>query len=365
MLTKLNKREKACLGLLGAGAAALLVSSSIGHEESALFNPEAGSVLRRALAAPIEEMRGLNLVVSGYDTSKTTLPAFYDNFKDVWESITPEDTAEMFYIPKAGGNTFSKVMGKCLGMGVMSAMASTVEGGTDGEQISVNNDDNIGKYVNIDPSTTEGIAKAKNLGAVTSGMVDVVVTQRLEESAELYDISHKGHLFVMLRHPVKRAFDLFYYRQRATWDNFDPDLAKMKIEDYAESDKLIENFMVRSLVGKKSVDVDENDVALAKEILRQKFIVGIAEPTWYDKSVVRFEKYFGWWDDKAVLTNQTVNYCHHREITDGNHFGNHPRALAGSDVKNPKNIISVRNWADMELYAYAKKTLFKQQAVLV
>lgn len=364
-MRKLSKREKSCLGLLGAGAATLMLSSGEGGAGGrALFNPDAGSAIRRALAAPMEEIRGLNLVVTGYDTSETkTLPSFYENFKDVWDGLIPDDRAMMWYVPKAGGNTFTKVMGKCLGMTTLSAMSMTVEDGLLPEdRMVVKYNETIGNYVNVDPCNPEGIAKAKSYNAMTGGLVDVLVTQRLEDSAQLFTSVNRGRLFAMLRHPIKRAADQFYYRQRATWDNFDPTLAQMSIDEFASSDRLIENFMVRSLVGKASLDVNQADVDLAKDILRRKFIIGIAEPTWFDLSVVRFEKYFGWWEDKEVLTNHTVNYCHHHEITNGNHFGNHPKLLPRSQAYAK---IAVRNWADLELFMYAKNTLYKQQAIFI
>ena len=78
------------------------------------------------------------------------------------------------------------------------------------------------------------------------------------------------------------------------------------------------------------------------------------------RCAVRFEQYFGWWDDYSVLTNTTINYCHYKKINDGNHIGSVPT----KDAEAPA-IIAARNWADMELFMYAKHQLFPAQASLV
>ena len=75
---------------------------------------------------------------------------------------------------------------------------------------------------------------------------------------------------------------------------------------------------------------------------------------------VRFEQYFGWWDDYSVLTNTTINYCHYKKISDGNHLGSTPTKDAAAAA-----ILAARNWADMELFMYAKHQLFPAQAALV
>ena len=99
-------------------------------------------------------------------------------------------------------------------------------------------------------------------------------------------------MFVMMRHPVKRIIDQFYYLQRSTWvghEDYDIDLGTMSLAQYALSDKLIENYMVRTLLDlTDTFELTKSHVDQAKEILRRKFLVGIIE--WFDVSVHRFEK---------------------------------------------------------------------------
>lgn len=105
-------------------------------------------------------------------------------------------------------------------------------------------------------------------------------------------------MFVLMRHPTKRIIDQFYYQQRAAWvgsELYDADRGQMSLAEFANSDKLMENVMVRSLCNlpEEVMDVTFEDLTLAKEILRRKFVVGIMD--WLDVSIVRFEKVFGWW----------------------------------------------------------------------
>jgi hypothetical protein len=154
---------------------------------------------------------------------------------------------------------------------------------------------------------------------------------------------------------------MFYYRQAATWDpNFDTQLATMSIDDYVDSNKLLDNFITRSLLNlDQSASITSDDVAMAKAILRQKFIIGIFE--WYEASISRFEKYLGWWDQYNVETDVIVNQCHFDEVKlHGNDAGWNPDVLAGSPTWNK---FVIRSWADVELYTYAKN-LYSEQSLL-
>ena len=80
----------------------------------------------------------------------------------------------------------------------------------------------------------------------------------------------------------------------------------------------------------------------------------------HPQSTVRFEQYFGWWDEYSVLTNSTINYCHYKKISTGDHFGRHPTPNTDAVA-----VIAARNWADIELFMYAKSVLFPMQSTLI
>lgn len=217
--------------------------------------------------------------------------------------------------------------------------------------------------MNVKTHTEGWIRRCATKGLLQSNLADAVSVQHMKYAAEnLFTTAYRARGFVMLRHPVKRAVDEFYYRQHATWErSYDTDLAAFSLEKFANSDKLVENAVVRMLNGLTDVNVEINEahVAMAKEILRRKFLVSIFE--WFDVGVVRLEKYYGWWDQHDVLTNSTVNHCHYNVIVKGDHIGAHPRVPEKEEIYSK---IMTRNWADMELYQYAK-TLFAEQAKLL
>jgi hypothetical protein len=201
------------------------------------------------------------------------------------------------------------------------------------------------------------------MGFASSGLADVYFSQHLTYSSKLFSTSNKGRMFVMLRHPVKRVIDQFYYMQRATWDgidNYDLEMGAMGLFQYVNSNKMIENFVVRSMLGMTDeYELTKDHVDTAKEILRRKMFVGIME--WMDLSIHRFEKYFGWWESQNVWSDRAVNHCHYKNIEEGDHIGSIPR-WTSSDVEY--TIISVRNWADVELYMYAKQLFVEQSKLL-
>jgi len=221
-----------------------------------------------------------------------------------------------------------------------------------------------GFYLNVDLGTEAGIDDAASKNLVPSGLADIIFSHHLVYATDrLFDSAHKARMMVMFRNPTKRAIDSFYYAQRAAWTGsppYDTDLALMSLTEYAASDKVVENMIVRSLVEKPAtIDVTKDDVDYAKEILRRKFMVGILD--WVDMSFARYEKFVGWWDTYNVFTDPAMNACHYTKINNGDQIGNHPKWHIGD---NPHTWLTIRNWADTELYAYAKH-LFAMQAKLV
>jgi hypothetical protein len=61
------------------------------------------------------------------------------------------------------------------------------------------------------------------------------------------------------------------------------------------------------------------------------------------------------------LVRSIVNDCHFEKIANGDHRGNH---IKFSSSDEPYTILSIRNWADIELYMYARY-LFVDQADLI
>ena len=71
-------------------------------------------------------------------------------------------------------------------------------------------------YVNVDTSSKPGIDRARRLGLVPSGLVNMIITSDPKYAVEnLFDEQHKGRMFALFRHPVDRLVSKFFYLQKA------------------------------------------------------------------------------------------------------------------------------------------------------
>ena len=211
------------------------------------------------------------------------------------------------------------------------------------------------QYVNVDTSTPHGLSRARSLHLAQSGVVDVIITPHIFETAEIFDSIHKGRMFTMIRHPIERAISMFYYLQNATWEpSYDPRLKDMSIEDYVVSGRVEENWMTRFLVNKKTAPLGPKDVVLAREILRKKFLIGLLSRK--EESMRRFTRYFGW--DTNTPEKQR---CIYDFIQKGVNQNEHPSIDRGSKVWE---YLMMNNRYDMELYMYAVQLFDEQVAEL-
>ncbi len=298
-------------------------------------------------------------------TNKIRLPAWTDGFADVRDVTSSTDTPFFWYVPKAGSSTIVKIFANCLGL----AQASDKGQATMDPKPQVIQVEGVSKwpfkprYLNVKTHIDRWIDICKSRRLVESGLVDVFVTQLLVKASQLFSSNYRARGVAMFRHPVKRLIDQFYNRQQiARESNADSAMATISLEDFATGDKMVENEIVRTLndIGDE-VTVTADHVEVAKEILRRKFLVLVYES--FDKSVTRMEKYFEWWDWRNVGSDSSVSHCHQTFFLSSTHgqIENHPKT---SNVDNVYKTIMSRNWADFELYQYAK-TLFDSQADLV
>jgi len=175
-------------------------------------------------------------------------------------------------------------------------------------------------------------------------------------------------MFALFRHPVDRALGMYYYLARASWDPmYNPSLAKMTIEQYAQSKYIENNWLTRFLVKKTRGKLTHADLLLAKKILKFKCLVGLYENM--EASLARFQRYFGWNADSPEKDGEIV-LCRRAIITHGDKVLDHPVSVKDEwDTKTegvikigsvPWNAIARQNKFDMELYEYAKR-LFRTQ----
>ena len=215
---------------------------------------------------------------------------------------------------------------------------------------------NGGKYVNVDATSFEGIERAKKLNAIESGLVEVVVSPRLFAANTLFTPTHKGRMFTMFRDPIERAVSMFYYLGYAKWEKtYDPSLVLYELQDYAKTNQIENNWMVRSLTNKMEGYLTIQDLEIAKEVLRRKCLIGLMKEK--HVSMKRFELFFGW-DEKAKKPG--ADECEDKLLSWGwPNKHKHPLLEPGTEAYR---LLQTKNSLDIQLYEYAK-ILFVQQGL--
>ena len=213
-----------------------------------------------------------------------------------------------------------------------------------------------GKFVNVDTSTLPGLERARNMQLIKSELAQTIATGHFQEGSELFasDIVHHARWFGIFRHPVQRAESAYNYMNAMNVWQSNPKINS--IEDYANSDQVESNWMIRYLVGKKSGDVGINELNMAKEIVRKKMVVGLYSEI--GTSLDRFFHYFNF-GPVGEEQRQCVNRLLH-DVKVGESMNNNP-IPEGSRVWN--RFLVVNNW-DMKLYEYVQQLFVEQQALI-
>ena len=144
------------------------------------------------------------------------------------------------------------------------------------------------------------------MGLVQSRKADMIFTSDINFASDhLFDPEHKGRIFALFRNPVDRLVSKFHYLKTATWERtYRPEWASMGVVEWATQYNQDENFLVKKIVGKKLNDPsDINDLVVAKEIIRTRFIVGMMNDM--EESLRRFNIVLGLSD-----TDEQGQRCH-------------------------------------------------------
>eukprot|EP00543_Licmophora_paradoxa_P011251 CAMPEP_0202462958 /NCGR_PEP_ID=MMETSP1360-20130828/56111_1 /ASSEMBLY_ACC=CAM_ASM_000848 /TAXON_ID=515479 /ORGANISM="Licmophora paradoxa, Strain CCMP2313" /LENGTH=142 /DNA_ID=CAMNT_0049085639 /DNA_START=108 /DNA_END=536 /DNA_ORIENTATION=+ len=134
----------------------------------------------------------------------------------------------------------------------------------------------------------------------------------------------------------------------------------MTLNDYAHSNKVEENWVTRFLVHKYTGKLEKEHVEAAKQIMRNKMLVGILEN--FQESLKRFELYFDWWEHKVRQGDPArAVQCQQNKARASQNKVKHPHPE--TEDAGYQRLLQL-NWADLELYEYAK-VLFEEQHELV
>lgn len=252
------------------------------------------------------------------------------------------------------------ILTHCVSLVTASNIGAT-EGHGQENKLEVRTYKDKGRYVNVNTASIPGIKHAKEMGLAASGLSDMIVMHRLHEGSELFDGNNRARVFALFRNPVHRAVSMFYYLQKAKWEpTYDPTLADMTLEQYANSNRVEENWVTRFIVHHYTGRLTKEHLEEAKQVMRNKMIVGLLEN--FQESLKRFELYFDWWSmnkEKGIATHMVT--CQQNHERTAQNKVSHP--FPSEDDPGYKRLVQL-NWADQELYEYAKQ-LYAEQGVFV
>jgi len=197
------------------------------------------------------------------------------------------------------------------------------------------------------------------MGFADSGLADAVVTPFIYEANNLFTSSAKGRLFTVFRHPIERAISMFNYIQVADWEpTYAPELKDWTIEQYAISSKVENNWLTRQLSNQPHGDLTDDNLKIASEVLRSKFLVGLV--TKMEATIERFEKFFRW--------TYRVNPPAQETCRSQNLLNKANKNLRGQEKLTEGSrgweLLASQNQYDLQLYEYIEE-LFSAQEKLV
>jgi len=305
-----------------------------------------------------EKLSNINFELPLIDALPTEL-AYYANVTDQPRKFT--DKPVFWHIPRAGGGSIVKQMAsQCLKLVQASDVGPAVNPqAIQSKELMVITDLLSGtSFLNVDTTWDKGIERAKALGLAKSNLVDLIVVRYVFEAGSLFDPLHRGRLFTVMRHPVERAISVYYTMKEAS--KYDSQIKKllngMSLEKYAGSNIAENNWMTRFLSNKLSGELMPAHEALAREVLAQKFFIGLLSEK--QQSVERFMRYFGW-----TTNDPGAEACIDRLV--GWKWINR-NGLTHPEVKeNSKTwkLLEEQNTFDIRLFRYAE-TLFRSQSSL-
>eukprot|EP00592_Proboscia_alata_P029372 CAMPEP_0194444980 /NCGR_PEP_ID=MMETSP0176-20130528/127593_1 /TAXON_ID=216777 /ORGANISM="Proboscia alata, Strain PI-D3" /LENGTH=568 /DNA_ID=CAMNT_0039271459 /DNA_START=13 /DNA_END=1719 /DNA_ORIENTATION=- len=146
----------------------------------------------------------------------------------------------------------------------------------------------------VDTSTREGIQEFLDKKLASDETVDMIVSPYFKEAAGVFNSDYQGRAFTFIRDPIKRELAHFHYLQKMekTDKNYNIAVAGMALEGYVNSDYANNNWLTRHLIGKEKGVLSEENLEMAKAILREKVLVLLVDDV-HEHISYRLRMYFG------------------------------------------------------------------------
>ena len=275
-----------------------------------------------------------------------------------------KETLLIWSIPQSGSELIRDILSSCHFFHIVDESAFRAKNKNTHKNVG---DGDHPQLLNL--STFDGIQRAKdNMSLVNSfsssslsspsKASNAIVTPLFLDSLMLLDDTHKGRAFAILRDPSQRAAE----RAVSNYHELikDPHKKDMTLESYVKSGNVENNWMVRYLSGKIEGDITLDHLEVAKYVLDRKFIIGLYEEL--EESLLRFEKYAGVAVPSDYNTRKAKKRCRKGQLDAYREKGS-----KSSTNKKKKEVESIRlllvkqNELDLELYNYAKNTIYRRQ----
>eukprot|EP00584_Thalassiosira_punctigera_P020515 CAMPEP_0172558010 /NCGR_PEP_ID=MMETSP1067-20121228/76645_1 /TAXON_ID=265564 ORGANISM="Thalassiosira punctigera, Strain Tpunct2005C2" /NCGR_SAMPLE_ID=MMETSP1067 /ASSEMBLY_ACC=CAM_ASM_000444 /LENGTH=350 /DNA_ID=CAMNT_0013347249 /DNA_START=34 /DNA_END=1086 /DNA_ORIENTATION=+ len=282
--------------------------------------------------------------------------------------VAPEpdkDAVLVWHIPKSGGHTVKSIY-ECMGQTLANRAGVDPRYGhqLDEEIIAFQPYPGVSRatFVNVDTTNRPGIDRAKQMGLVPSGLVDIIVTSEPKYAIEnLFDGTHKGRVLALFRHPVDRLVSKFFYLREATWEKqYRPQWKRMGVLEFAKQRNTDNNYMVKKLAALRVNDAaTEEDLRIAMRTIKKRFIVGLVDHM--AESVHRFNIVLGI-DESQKENRKCMEHFLHDSVGARKHKSkSNPKVEPGSATWNA---FAKRNSLDIRLYEFVVE-LFSQQKEII
>ncbi len=146
-----------------------------------------------------------------------------NSLSNLTTSYNPEnETAFLWDVPLTGSGLIKKSISKCYNL-TMASEYGLRQPDYDEDSLGIFQSkvdgSHIGKFVNVDLSTIQGIKRAQRLNLVESKMADVISMEMLYQNERIFNEENgkRGRIFIIFAHPVQRAVGRYHFISNATW----------------------------------------------------------------------------------------------------------------------------------------------------
>lgn len=261
------------------------------------------------------------------------------------------------------------IMGKCMGLVQVTHLSINNKGKPkDPDDIFTQSlplsSTKIGTVLDMDTYSLGGLRAAAQGNLLSDPRFHVLDSPLPYDAARTIfhadDNNREARLFVLLQHPVERVISYFYHHVQpsSTANN-------LSLRNYAEQpvEQPEFNYLTKILANRPlltpSQDLTVQDVHRAKQVLRQKVLVGLLDERYKEKSVQRFMEHFHWSLHNIPNTSPDYTMCQ-TEVPQWYRETSYDYTQIGTNDDRWALVLK-RNLHDMDLYEYAKNILFEEQ----